>query len=1016
MRLVLLTLLLVAPSMVWAAPVAAAIAIWAGVTTATVVMVAQIALTIGMAIYGSAQQKRASKRAAQKARDDFNASIQERTLTGVSADAPYRYVYGRARVGSHVVFMGTSGNKDQYKHLVCVHAAHECDAIEEIYIQGKALGSLDENGFVQGGDYYKVDTLSATQEVVNVTSVALPVSPIASSVRVVGWVLDEAFTEFTGETLFPSTVVGNVVSWTPPANMDPGRTIRVSYTYYQYTPQVRVIKHLGTPTDPADATLISELPGQWNANCVLRGFTYTVVRLDLNQAEFQNGIPSIEVVLRGKKLYDPRTSTTYWNQNPALVIYDYLTSEICGVDAADLNISRLITAANVCDEVIGVGKRYTFNGSVTAIETKAEVLEKMAQAMAGGIVPTSWEIFAGKYVAPVMTLDQSDIVGATAITPGISDADLFNGVRGQYISAETLYVATDFVPFQNPAFVSIDGRELWTDITFPYTDSVQRVHNLCRIFTEDQRNAYTVNATFSLKAWKLKVGDRILLNSAFFGWDNKIFRVTDKKYAPDSGVELTLKEDAASIWDEADQVVPDATPNTNLPNPFAIAPLASMTCQSGTNVLLMLTSGDIISRILVTWPPVTTQAVLDNGLIEVEWQKLEDDVWQRVTVAGSETQAYITGVDDGYFYTVRARTVNPYLNVKSDWVYVTHQVIGKTEPPPNIVDMSIDGSILSWTPVVALDLRGYIFRFHYGNNTDWNSAVPLHNGFVTGSPFDLVARPGGIVTIMGKAVDTSGNESAATANVFTDLGDPFIANVVEAIDFEAEGFPGDISGATITSNGLEANDLDSFYGTDNQSFYGLDSLPFYEPTASAQLVYVTREVQIQSALAGSVMTLDIDTEGNDLFIEYRLVGPGSFYGQDVDSFYGPDAEPFYGGPTAWMPWPGQVLATNDVYQFRVTIGAGAVKGKILAMSLVIDAPDIVEYIADLLIDASGTTIPYTSNFSAIKTVQATLQSNASGAETIEVNKSINLAPVIRAFNSSHIAVSGATADITIKGY
>lgn len=1017
MRLAFLILLLL-PVPAWAVPAFAAIGAWiAAASTATLIAVAQIALTVGMAIYGAAQQKKAAKRAKQKAIDDFNASIQERTVTAVTAEAPHTFVYGRARVGSTVVAIFTSGDKDQYKYLVCVHAAHECDAFEEIYIQGKALGQLDGSGNVTAGDYYKTDTISATKQVVGVTSTTLDHTPIPSSVKVIGWTLDESFTEFSGETSFPCTVAGNVVTWTPPSTWDPGRYIRVTYQYYLHTPQVRVSKHLGSPSDPADAQLIAELPGKWSSNAVLRGFCYTVVRLDLNQAEFQSGIPSIEVLLRGKRLYDPRDGVTRWSQNPALVIRDYLTSEICGVDVGDLPAAKYVAAANVCDESISIGKRYLFNGTVSSEQSKAEVLEKMAQSMGGGIVATTWDVFAGKYTAPVMALDQSDIVGSLAVTPGISDADIFNGVRGQYVSPETQYVATDFVPYQNPAFVAIDGgRELWTNIDFPYTDTVQRVHNLCRIFTEDQRNGYTVKAGFKLKAWKLRIGDRVTLTSTLFGWSAKVFRVTDKRFAPAMSVELTLKEDAASIWDEADQVAPDATPNTDLPNPFAIAPLASLACQSGTNVLLMLSSGDIISRILVTWPAATTQAVLDNGLIEVEWQKVGAAVWQRITVSGAETQAYITGVDDGYFYTVRARTVNPYLNVKSDWAYAAHQVIGKTEPPPNVTDLSIEGSVLNWTPVVALDLRGYVFRFHYGNNTDWNAAAPLHTGFVTDSPFDLVTRPGGVVTIMVKAVDTSGNESLATSYVITDLGDPNIANVVELIDFHAEGFPGDISGASVVAGDLVANDLDSFYGSNNQSFYGADTLPFYDETTSDRLVYVTREVLVQSALTGSLMTLDIDMEGIDLTIEYRLVGPGSFYGQEFDSFYRDDAEPFYGGPSGWIPWPGQILAANDVYQFRVSIGAGTTKGKILAMALVIDAPDIVEYLADVEVDAGGTAIPYASGFHAIKTVTATLQANTSGAVTVEIDKASNLAPVIRAFNSGHTAVSGATADITIKGY
>jgi hypothetical protein len=39
-------------------------------------------------------------------------------------------------------------------------------------------------------------------------------------------------------------------------------------------------------------------------------------------------------------------------ENPALVIYDYLTSPMCGVDPEDIPIDYYITAANACDEPV----------------------------------------------------------------------------------------------------------------------------------------------------------------------------------------------------------------------------------------------------------------------------------------------------------------------------------------------------------------------------------------------------------------------------------------------------------------------------------------------------------------------------------------------------------------------------------------------------------------------------------------------------------------------------------------
>lgn len=968
------------------------------------------ALIIGGSVYGAEQARKKAAEQREQARQAHNAGLQDRTITRVATDAPHRTVYGRARVGSDIVGIFASGARDEYQWLVCVHAAHECDAIEEIYIAGKALGTLDGNGDVTGGDYFSTRT-DHKQETKTGISFDLSYTPVPGTL-IITYPLGD------GYAYAPYTLAGATVT----LDADHG-AVTCAYQHTVTLPRVRVTKHLGTSTDPADAGLMAAVPSKWFATSVLRGFCYTVVRLDLNQAEFQGGLPPVEVLLRGKKLYDPRDASTIWNQNVALAIYDYLTGDNCGVDAADLPAAEYITAANVCDEDIGGGvKRYTINGDVKADQDPRKVLETLAQSMAGAVVATSWSISAGKYVAPVMALDQSDIVGALSVIGGTPDADLYNGVRGQYIGPENLYVATDFKPYQNgtltppTGYVGADGRELWTDIEFPFTDTAQRVHNLARIFCEDQRNGYTVKAVFSLKTWKLKPFNRVTLSSAVFGWSAKVFRVTDKRYGPQQAVELTLKEDAASIWDLADAVTVDSTPNTNLPDPFAIDRLTQLVCSSGTDVLLVLADGSIVSRILAVWPQSTTAGVVANGLIEVEWQMIGADVWNKLTVSGADTQAYLSPVEDGAFYTVRSRPVNSVLGVKADWMYAeAHQVIGKTEPPPDIAEFSIAGTVLNWTSVVALDLAGYVFRFHYGNNLDWGTAVPLHGGIITESPFDLVVRPCGIVTIMGKAVDTSGNESQSTSNLFVALGDADIANIIETFDFDP-AYLGALTGCTVSGGDVVADALDSFYGTDDQSFYGADADSFYEPSAFGAMSYVTGDVAINSALAGSLMTLAITTQGTDLVVEYRQAGPNPFYGADGESFYGADADPFYGAPGPWLPWPGQVIAANDIYNFRVSIGAGVVQGQITAMNLTIDAPDMVEELSDVAIGSGGTTIAYAMPFTAIKTVQATLQANGSGAETVEIDKSSALAPIIRAYNSAHTAVSGSTADITLKGY
>ncbi len=67
------------------------------------------------------------------------------------------------------------GNNDENKHIVSVHAAGECESIDEIYINNKPLGPLDEDGFVTSGDYYSAATENITE--------TFPTSPSRSSTR-----------------------------------------------------------------------------------------------------------------------------------------------------------------------------------------------------------------------------------------------------------------------------------------------------------------------------------------------------------------------------------------------------------------------------------------------------------------------------------------------------------------------------------------------------------------------------------------------------------------------------------------------------------------------------------------------------------------------------------------------------------------------------------------------------------------------------------------------------------------
>ena len=92
--------------------------------------------------------------------------------------------------------------------------------------------------------------------------------------------------------------------------------------------------------------------------------------------------------VKGKKLYDPRTGSTAWSDNPALCLRDYLTSKY-GLEENTVNIDDTLvsSAANVCDQTntLASTTRYTCNGAFTTGSTPYDMLSELLKSMGGSM-------------------------------------------------------------------------------------------------------------------------------------------------------------------------------------------------------------------------------------------------------------------------------------------------------------------------------------------------------------------------------------------------------------------------------------------------------------------------------------------------------------------------------------------------------------------------------------------------------------------------------------------------------
>lgn len=793
LRRLALALLLCAPLAAAADPITITVALapYIGGTMAAFVASYGAYIVAGaLAVSQMVSARRKARQAEARRRAQYNASLQDRSVSALSTTPPWRVIYGECVTGGDIVAILTSDQvgysakgsprtrPDGYKHLVIVLAAHEVEQIGEVFIDGVPLGPLDAGGWVQPGSEFYVDGKDIARIVAftGSTTAIAPVQEILSAVNDAGAAV---------------TVTGvGTTTLTGPA----GVHVTVTYRVRGGEPTVRCSRHAGLLGDPGDAYLQTEVPDKWTAEHLLRGCAYIVLTLDLEQQRFQGGPPGITASVKGRRLYDPRkdstrggsgahrlanTATWQWSANPALIVRDWLCSP-WGYECdplEDIDDAYTIAAANACDVPIDIGEApadggtrvplmaptYTCNGVITTDGSRESQLEDLCESMVGAAVyGAQWQILAGAWTAPVGALTDDDLHGQIDIVQAGAAMDtLFNGVRGSYIPASKAS-PSDFAPYSNPVFVTADGRELWTNIDLPFTDGKQRAANIARIITERARSGHVIRFPAKLPAWRYRVGERITVTSAEYGLDAKTYRITDWQFGLDAPVTLTLEEDAAEIWDLADAVVADPTPNTTLPSPWVVSPLEGLAAASGTEHLQLQADGTIVSRVWVTWNAITDAYVMSGGRVRVRWLDATSGEWtQPIETSGDATGVYLIGVRDRAAIAIEASAVNA-LGVSGPARIITHFVVGKSAPPADVAGLTatiVQGGVLvTWTPCPDIDYLQTRLRLGSG----WGAYSVEY--LVSGRQLLIPWLPLGSYAVHARHEDRSHNVSAGVAS------------------------------------------------------------------------------------------------------------------------------------------------------------------------------------------------------------------------------------------------------------
>jgi hypothetical protein len=324
--------------------------------------------------------------------------------------------------------------------------------------------------------------------------------------------------------------------------------------------KIRIRKHKGDQTT-ADSTLTSET--SLGSSFIGNDMAYLYVRYEYDQTVFANGLPLVTAVVEGKKVYDPRTSTTAYSANAALCIRDFLVSEY-GLDDSAIDDTSFQAAANECDENVtlvdtSTEKRYEINGIVQANRPIGNVLQDMVTACAGTLYwgMGKWKLKAGAYSTYVKTLTLDDLRSPLSIETRINMRDNFNRVTGTFNDAANKWITADypelttttaagsFVTGQTYAITLVgttdftaigassntvgvvfkatgagsgtgaaslflgedNGEKASLDLNLPFTTSAAMAQRLAKLTLLRGREQMTMTAEFGMEAFELEVGD-----------------------------------------------------------------------------------------------------------------------------------------------------------------------------------------------------------------------------------------------------------------------------------------------------------------------------------------------------------------------------------------------------------------------------------------------------------------------------------------------------------------------------
>lgn len=582
---------------------------------------------------------------------------------------------------------------------------------------------------------------------------------------------------------------------------------------------IQVEAFLGKDGQTASDILTTQT--NWTSNHRLRGVAYLAFRFKWNQDIF-GAIPNIKAVIKGKKVYDPRTTTTAYSSNSALCLLDYLRNARYGKglpDAAfETNFSSFQTAATTCETQV---TPYSGGSDINLFETNGVIdtsqkvidnVKKLLNPMRAFFTYTEgvYKLTIEGTGTAVKTINSDNVVGGAKLL-GERKNNKYNRIIATFVNPDKNY-QEDTISYppnddsglssadQHATMLADDGVLLEGNYAFPNVTSVYQAQGLAEVILRRSRNQLQVQVRVTSEFLDVAVGDIVQIDYPTGGFNNKPFRVLGMTINEDLTVDLQLFEHQDNFYSWTSKAQAPTIADTTLPNPNVVQAPASLTL--GDTLIQYNETPLVALDITIGASP---DAFVD--FYQVEY-KLSTDSNFIVYAQGDILVHRVLNVRETLTYDVKVKAINS-LGVSSDYVTGQHTIVGSTDPPSDCEDFACNviGSEahLSWTEVPDLDLSHYQIRFStLTTGAEWNNSVSLVDK--VSRPATSISVPARVGSYLIKAVDKLGNFSINAAIIATTVDAVGNFNAV-ANQTESPTFSGTKTNLTLASGAIRLTDL-----------------------------------------------------------------------------------------------------------------------------------------------------------------------------------------------------------------